>query len=243
MNKTNQAWFLILLTPFFFFITHAFAFFIHEYSHSFSAWIFGFKPNPFILNFGDTSWGNILFFIKMDENVDFDLFSAAHPWIASFVAFAGMGVGNVLLFLVSIKALFTKKYRSQFYYYFYIWFAVMNLGNFNDYVPGRTFATHGDMNTITTCLNISPWWLMILLGYPICYCFWFFYSKMLPCAYQKLSFNSLQQIILLVMTTFTLFALFGAAGFSGYGPDSHLIALLSIYATPIVIVARWPKIV
>jgi hypothetical protein len=239
--KISRGWLLIVLTPFFFYITHALAFFIHEYSHSFSAWIFGFKDNPLILNFGDTSWGNILFFIKMDENVNFNLFSATHPWIASFIAFAGMGIGNVILFLISITALFSKKYHSQFYYYFFIWLAVMNLGNFNDYIPGRTFATHGDIGEITSFLNISPWWIMILFGYPICYCFWLFYSKILPHTYKKLAFNLIQQIILLVMITLTLFALFGIAGYSNYGPESHLIALLSIYAVPIVIVACWPS--
>lgn len=239
-HKTNRAWLLVLLTPFFFYITHALAFFIHEYSHSFSAWIFGFKDNPLILHFGDTSWGNILFFIKMDENVDFNSFSAIHPWIASFIAFAGI-LGNVILFLISVKALLSKNFHSRFYYYFFIWFAVMNLGNFNDYIPGRTFATHGDIGEITTFLNISPWWIMVLFGYPICYAFWFFYSKILSQTYKKLAFNSIQKIILLVMITFTLFALFGAVGYSDYGPESHLIALLSIYAVPIVIVACWPS--
>src|SRR3990167_6461749 len=108
-QKINQAWLLILLTPLFFYITHAIAFFIHEYSHSFSAWIFGFKSNPFILNFGDTSWGNILFFMKMDENVNFLAFYATHPWKAAFIAFAGMGIGNVVLFLFSAIALLSKK--------------------------------------------------------------------------------------------------------------------------------------
>lgn len=173
-HTTNHAWRLILLTPFFFYITFAFSFFTHEYSHSFSAWLFGFKSNPLLLNFGDTSWENILFFIKMDENVDFNLFSTMHPWAASFIAFAGMGIGNVILFLISIKAFFTKKYHSQCYYYFFIWLTVMNLGNFNDYIPGRTFATRGDIGEITTFLSISPWWIMIVFGYPICYCFWFF---------------------------------------------------------------------
>src|SRR5437879_5596102 len=115
-HKPNYAWLLILLTPLFFYITHALAFFVHEYSHSFSAWLFGFKPNPLILNYGDTSWGNILFFMKMDENVDFNSFSSAHPWIASFIAFAGMGVGNVVLFLAAVMALFSKKNHSQIYY-------------------------------------------------------------------------------------------------------------------------------
>lgn len=239
-HKTSKAWLLILFTPIFFYITHALAFFIHEYSHSFSAWIFGFKAHPLILNFGDTSWGNILFFMKMDENVDFNAFSAAHPWIASFVAFAGMAVGNVILFLIAVKALLTKKPHSQLYYYFFIWLAVMNLGNFNDYIPGRTFATHGDIGEILGFLNISPWVMMILFGYPICYCFWFFYSKLLPYTYKKLAFNSVQQIILLVMITLNLFALFGAVGYSDYGSESHFVALLSMYLVPIVIVACWP---
>lgn len=42
------------------------------------------------------------------------------------------------------------------------------------------------------------------------------------------------------MVTFTLFALFGTVGYHNYGPESHLVALLSIYITPIVIVACWP---
>ena len=42
------------------------------------------------------------------------------------------------------------------------------------------------------------------------------------------------------MATLTLFAGFGTSGYSGYGPESHLIALLSIYVVPIVIVACWP---
>lgn len=238
-HKTYQAWLLILLTPLFFYITHALAFFIHEYSHSFSAWLLGFKNNPLILNFGDTSWGNMLFFIKMDENVNFQLFSAAYPWKATFIAFAGMG-SNIILFLFSIGALLSKKRHSQLYYYFFIWLTVMNLGNFNDYIPGRAFSTNGDIGEITTFLSISPWWIMIVLGYPICYCFWLFYSKILPLTYKKLALNYMQQTILLVMVTFTLFILFGAAGYNNYGLESNLIALLSIYIVPIVIVVCWP---
>lgn len=238
-NLTNHAWLLIILTPIFFYVTHAIAFFIHEYCHSFSAWFLGFKNNPLILNFGDTSWGNLLFFIKMDENVNFQLFSAAHPWQAAFIAFIGMG-GNFILFLFSIAALLSKKRHSSFYYYFFIWLAVMNLGNFNDYIPGRLFSSHGDMGEITTFLNISPWWIMILFGYPIYYCFWLFYSKILPLTYKNLMLNYTQRIILLVMVTFTLFVLFGAAGLNDYGLESHLIALFSMYIAPIVIIVCWP---
>ena len=160
---------------------------------------------------------------------------------AAFIAFAGMGVGNLLLFIISIIALLSKKPHSHLYYFFFLWLAVMNLGNFNDYIPGRTFSSHGDIGEITTFLGISPWWIMVVFGYPICYSFWFFYSKILPLTYKKLALNYIQQIILLAMVTFTLFTLFGSAGYSNYGPESHLIALLSIYSTPIVIIACWPN--
>lgn len=239
-HKFNQAWLLIVLTPIFFYVSHAFAFFIHEYSHSFSAWIFGFKENPLLLNFGDTSWGNILFFTEMDENVNFKLFYAAHPWKAAFIAFAGMGVGNVLLFILSVIALLSKKPHGTVYYYFFLWLAVMNLGNFIDYIPARTFSSRGDIGEITTFLSISPWWMMIIFGYPICYCFWFFYSKLLPHTYKKLTLNCTQQVILLIMVTLTLFALFGTPGYKNHGLESHLFALLSIYTVPIVIIACWP---
>lgn len=239
-SRANQAWLLILLTPLFFYITHAIAFFIHEYSHSFSAWFLGFKDNPLLLNFGDTSLGNILFFIKMDENVNFAMFYAMHPWKASFIAMAGI-YANAILFLVAICALLSRKTHSQLYYYFFLWLAVMNLGNFIDYIPARTFATHGDIGEVLTFLSISPWWIMIIFGYPICYCFWFFYTKILPLIYKKMALNIIQQVIILIMMTLMLFALFGGApGYSDYGPESHLFSLLSIYSVPIVLVACWP---
>lgn len=238
--KTNQAWVLILLTPLFFYMTRALAFFVHEYAHSFSAWVLGFKHNPLILNFGDASWGNILLYTKIDENVDFNSFSGIHPWSASFIAFAGI-LSNAILFIISVKALFSKKNHSQLYYYFFLWFTVINLGNFNTYIPARTFSHIHDIGEITTFLNISPWWIMILFGYAICYCFWFFYSEILPYGYKKLSFNSIQQIILLIMVTFILFAVTGTSGYTNHGPESHFIALLSLYAIPIVIISCWPS--
>lgn len=145
MTKTGQAWLLILLTPFFFYITHALAFFFHEYSHSFSAWILGFKDNPLILNFGDASIENILFFVKVDENIKFHLFSKTNPWAASFIEFSGAGVGNFTLFLSSCRALLARKQHGRAYYLFFVWFAVMNLANLFSYIPSRIFTERGDM--------------------------------------------------------------------------------------------------
>ncbi len=51
--------------------THAIAFFAHEYGHSFTAAALGWKADPFVLNFGDLSWSNLLAMFKIDERVDY----------------------------------------------------------------------------------------------------------------------------------------------------------------------------
>jgi len=240
VNKKNNLLALFLLTPIFFLITHAIAYLTHEYAHSFSAWAFGYKHNPFGLSYGNASLENILLLEQVSENVDYDVFRVNHPWIAAFVAFAGFGVGNLFLYIISIVALFKKQIKSPYYIYFFLWLAVMNLGNFIDYVPGRTFATHGDIAGIITFLNISPWWIMVIIGYPICYSVWHFYSRVLPYSYRKLEINRIPQSIILILISITLFMFFGAVGAEGYGDLSRLIALLSIYMTPIVVIACWP---
>jgi len=220
MHKTKQAWLLLLATPLFLYLTHAIAFFIHEYAQSFSAWLFGFKKNPLLLHYGDYSWSNILFFLNMDENVNYQVFASPHPWKAAFIAFVGLGVGNVLLFLLSVKALLSKHTHGQIYYYFFLWLAVMNLGSFSHFVLMRTFAHHGDIGV----------WIIVFLGLPMCYGLWLLFSKLLPLSYKRLELTDIQQIIVLVLVTLILFAAFGMAGFGNF----------SLYAIPIVILACWP---
>ena len=43
---------LILLTPVFILLAHYLVVFIHEYAHAFTAWMLGYKSNPFDLNYG-----------------------------------------------------------------------------------------------------------------------------------------------------------------------------------------------
>lgn len=241
MNKKSFA-ILLILTPLVFLITHAIAYFFHEYLHSFSAWILGYKSNPLDLHYGDSSWGNLLLLGQVSENVNYSSFMKAHPWAAAFIAFAGSGIGNVLLLFISIFAL-QKKSRSWIYYYFFLWLAVMNLGNFIDYVPSRTlFASDGDVFGIITFLQISPWLIMIILGYPICFAIWYFYSILLTHCYAQMKLSIIQQAIILILITCTLFLLFGAVGIHhGKTDAAHLMGYLSLYAIPIVLLACWPQ--
>ena len=93
---------LFLLTPLFFLVTHAIAYLFHEYAHAFSAFIFGFKSNPFALNYGHLNLKNVLLLNEVTENVDYDAFDTAHPWIGAFVAFSGPFIGNGLLYCLSL---------------------------------------------------------------------------------------------------------------------------------------------
>ncbi len=242
MNK-KSLWTLLLCTPLFLWATHGLAYFIHEYCHSFSAWALGFKANPLALTYGHFNWSNVLLLQEVSENVDYAPFMHQHPWLAAFIAFAGPGIGNGGLLALSIWVLCNQKPRGMIYLYFFLWFAAMNLGNLISYVPVRTFATHGDMMEIELFLNISPWILMILFGYPVVFCLWYFYHRRLPKAYIQLQLCYAQRCIVFILLTLVIFGFFGSLpGLSGdYGDRTHFLSLLFMYMIPITLVSCWPK--
>ena len=117
----------------------------------------------------------------------------------------------------------------------------MNLGNFFDYIPIRTFADYGDIYIISSNLAVAPWWIMVLLGYPICYGLWYFYAKLLPLVYHKLVLTVFWQSALLLLITVTLFVFFGGWGHQANNALCQLWMSLSFYSMPIVLIACWPQ--
>jgi hypothetical protein len=84
---------LIILTPIFILLSHYLAVYPHEFSHSFMAWLLGYKNNPLAIDFGGTSWPNIFLLIHIDENVDYKtIFAAGHGAYVALIAFAGPGL-------------------------------------------------------------------------------------------------------------------------------------------------------
>lgn len=76
-------------------VAHALALFSHEYAHSFTAWLLGWKTNPLALNYGELTPINILAQIQIDENVGYDpIFAGGHGWQAAMISAAGMLIGN-----------------------------------------------------------------------------------------------------------------------------------------------------
>ncbi len=82
-------------------LTHALAFFLHEYSHAVTAWLLGFKSNPLDLNYGHLELSNILLQQEIDENVDYKpIFDGGHGYAAAAIALAGAAMGNGVLYVV-----------------------------------------------------------------------------------------------------------------------------------------------
>ncbi len=232
-----------LLAPLFFWITHYMAVFPHEFAHGLFASLFGFKNHFWQITYGGTSWPNLLFLVHIDQNVNnAAIHAAGKDWLIALIAFAGPGFGNGLTYGLSLWLLSMPSVKSRpCLFYFFFWWNVNSIGNFLDYVPSRTFASHGDMGLITYGLHISPWWLMFVLGYPIIFVVWHFYSNTLLKTYTVLQLNSkIAQLALLAAVSYLLFALYGAVGQYGYGSISNFVSLLSTWLVGPVIAFCWP---
>lgn len=233
----------LLLCILFIWITHYIAFFSHEYSHSTTAWLLGYKSNPLALDYGRFTLGNVLLAGQVDENVDYRaIFAQDHGHAAAFIAFAGSGIGNAPLYLVTLLLLWKEAVRRRpRLFLFLFWLNLMCVGNFYDYVPIRTFVSHGDIANITHGLKISPWVVVVVAGYPIALAMWYFFARILKDASSLLVPGSRGlQATLVVICAFLMFGYFGASGLFGYGDVSQTLSGLSVLAIPCIVLACWP---
>jgi len=223
---------------------HALGYFLHEFAHSFTAWILGFKANPLALTYGHLSGANVLMQAEVEENVDYDpIFAAGKGMLAALIAGAGV-LANVAFYLGSRKLYSTcKRFDWKPAGLFSVLFCLMNAGNFLDYVPVRTFATHGDMATLERGLQISPWWVAVVAGIPFAWAIWQFFHSLLPDARMLLFSNSqLRQIALVVTSSFMMFGYYGSSGLHGYGEICRRISFFSVLAVlPAALILSWPR--
>ena len=140
----------------------------HEYAHSFMAFALGYKSDPLIIHFGGTSVGNLVSLINIDEQVDYaPMFARGDGPAAALVGIAGPGLANGTMYLLSLFLLRRPSVRRNVFLFMLVfWFNFMNVANFFDYVPIRTFASHGDIGHITQGLGISAWTALVVLGIP-----------------------------------------------------------------------------
>ncbi|MCF6765209.1 hypothetical protein L3V82_05450 [Thiotrichales bacterium 19S3-7] len=235
----------MFVTPIVILLSHYLAVYPHEFAHSFMAWALGFKHNPFVIDFGGTSWLNILLLINIDENVNYQfLVSHGHLYAMALIAFAGPGIANGFLYVLSLILLNLKAlYKHKIVYYFIFWFNFMNLCNFYDYIPIRTLTNHGDIAHFTIGLGVSPWWVYIIGCYIVFLLIWFFFTRTLMKTVAVLGFSEsfTIKLMLSVLCIVLLFGYFALPGIlSNYGQLSFLISISSISAIPGIIFATWP---
>jgi len=222
----------IIVNLLLFWLLHAIAFFSHEFAHSFTAFILGWKKNPLALNYGDATPGNILLQLNIDENVDYaPIFSSNNGVIAAIIAVAGMLIGNGLIDypIARIGLQRAIENNTRVWGLFFFWFWVTCVGNFISYVPVRTFSPHGDMHTVCEGLHCQPWLIAIVLGIPLVYFLIHFVVKILPAAVSWLyPAQTGKQVFIIVLTSLVLFGFYGIAGIAGQGPEAHIMSVLSI---------------
>ena len=236
---------LVFIFIFQLWLAHALAYLVHEYTHSIVAWALRYKANPLALDYGHLSLKNVVYLEDIDENVEYDpIFAAGHGSLAALIAIAGVLFGNGFLYLLS-RHLYTtaKTHGKRLLAFFMFLLCMMNVGNFISYVPIRTFTTHADMATVERGLNISPWWIALVLGIPFCVAVWHFFARILPDA-MRFFFPDTKpgQMFLVILSAYVIFKFFGSSGFDHYGEISHWIAACSMYVLlPLSVLLCWPR--
>jgi hypothetical protein len=208
-------------------VAHAFAFFSHEYAHSFTAWLMGWKSNPLALYYAHPTL--VVFLAQLGINQDVNeapIFASGHGRDAAIIAAAGMVIGNGLIsFSLSRFGYAVAERRNhKGWAMFFYWTTVASLGNFIDYVPVRTFTSDGDMGSIERGFGWSPWIVLLVLGLPAAILLIYFLLRIEPATMSRLfSDDGPKQTLMVLVTAGVLFGFYGAAGLLEGGPISHQI--------------------
>ena len=217
----------------------------HEFAHSFMAYALGYKSDPLVIHWGGRSIANLLLLININQHVDYAVMFARGDGLAvALVGFAGPGLANGALYLhlLSLWLLRWPTVRGNAVLFMFVfWFNFMNVGNFFDYVPIRTFASHGDISDIVQGLDISPWVALVVLGIPTAIAMWFFFARTLPTALGRIApDSSFRRGLIVTLSVLIMFGYFGLVGIIGYGQISRVLSLLSLCLIPVMLILCWP---
>ena len=245
MNKKSTAYcFLLIMTVIYFFLSHYVALFSHEWTHGTLAWVFGYKSNPFDIYYGVKTWSDLLLFPHIDEAVNYShICSIGHPYQAGIIAITPPVITNGGMFLICIY-LQSKKWlmNKKWLFYFVFWLSIMSLGNVFDYIPVRTFSTHGDIGNFLNAFNISPWWVFVIGTSIVVVFFYHFFKTQVPRVYQIMDIQTVAaRTFLLFIILIILPGLFAIPGLGcGSNYTCNAIAWISIAYIPILMIILWP---
>ncbi len=223
---------LVVYTLFQMWAAHACVFFAHEYAHSFTAWLLGWKSNPLALYFPRPTPVVFLIQLGINQNVDEGpIFASGHGADAAMIGAAGALIGNALITYTLSRWGYSKAKQigSRGWGMFAYWATVASVGNFLDYVPIRTFTTDGDMGSVQRGFGWSPWTILVVLGIPTLLALVYFLLRIEPATLAWLFPQSAgKRSVLAILTAFAIFGFYGAAGLLEGGPISHKLSVLSV---------------
>jgi hypothetical protein len=246
-SRTLPPWswpFLSLLLVVQLWAAHVVAFFPHEYAHSFTAWLIGWKSNPFALNYAHPTLKVLLAQMGIDQNVnELPIFASGHGHDAALIAGAGMVVGNGLITYPLSRLAYAMAMRRNLrgWAMFFYWTTVASVGNFIDYVPVRIFSAGGDMSSIERGLGWSPWTLLVVLGIPTTCTLIYFLVRIQPSTVLWLfPHSAARRAVVVLLTGAALWGFYGAAGLVEGGPLALRMSKFSLFILlPVVTVISW----
>lgn len=240
----TQTGIMLASTPLVLLLTHYVAVLPHEFTHSILAWALGIKENPWLIDWGGTSWLNLLLLVHIDENVDYQAALAADHHVAvAIVALSGPLLANGAMYLLFRKLSMSPSVRARpVAAWVVFWLVVMNLGNLWCYIPMRTFAADGDIRHFIWATDVSPWPIYVCVGYLVLAALLDFYRRVLPTALDSTGLRSpVAEAIVLVTSTVVIFVYFAIPGFLETDPVSLFIAGTSVLVVFPVVLLHWPR--
>lgn len=241
--KKTAAIKLIIATPVFMVLANFLVVFAQEYAHAITAGMLSHKGHSLTIYFSCKSLMNLPLLFHINAHVNYDLMtSAKHMRDLAVIGFAGLGLANGGMYLLTFSLLKRKLIqRLHLVYYFLFWLNFMSIAQIFSYIPVRTFSDHGDAANIAHGLHISPWLICIFGGYAVTFMIWHFFTRTLTCTYDVLQLKSNRvKAILMMLCAIPLFGYFGVTGFIDNSDVAHFLSAASLFLLPGVIAACWP---
>ncbi|MBT2794767.1 hypothetical protein [Paraburkholderia strydomiana] len=178
MNELQRPVAFIMLTPVFYIMSLWISVFPHEYAHSITAWLFGYKLNPFEIDYGSFDWKNVLFVDGIDEHVNYFLiYLFGARFAIGTIALAGP-FATLLLYLVSLRLVRSTETRSRpYFFYLLLWVNATNLSELISYVVLRSITKHGDLGHIEFAWGVSQWLVFTVGCVLLSVATWKFFSR------------------------------------------------------------------
>ncbi|MFE0577358.1 hypothetical protein [Streptomyces sp. NPDC058874] len=245
-TDSRLVWWLTGLTPLIFVLTHYLAVLPHEFSHSVTAWTLGIKNEPGNIDWGGSSLWNITLLAHIDENVDYSAaLAAGKNTQVAVVAFAGLGIGNLLPYLLVRFGLVKRTWlaRRPVVLYVLFWYFFSSLANLYDYVPMRNFAPDGDVTHFVLASGMSRWWIFVVGTWGVIWAITDLYRDILPYTLGTCRFEPerIARALVLVLTVGLMFAYFALPALLETEPVTLFMGRFSLVLIPVILVATWRR--